>query len=219
MKRERVPSNKKGWKEVVGRSAANLFYERGYLETSMDDIAAAARLSKGGIYHYFSNKNEILFFISTNCMDLILKDLEEELEKIEDNSLRIQFIISRHLGLYIKHMAEAKTLFFEKHLLSRKYLRIIAEKERRYLQILVKVLSEFFEGKLAKDTLNVIAFSLFGMCNNIYHWYNPRGRITPEELAGIIYVLFYEGVKGYNRRMEEPLGTVRRKERRYPVPL
>ena len=204
MKRERGTLNKKSWKEVVGRAAANLFYERGYLETSMDDIAAAAKLSKGGIYHYFSNKNEILFFISSDCMDLILKDLEEELKKIEDNSLRIQYIISRHLGLYIKYMAEAKTLFFEKHLLSPKYLRIIAGKERKYLQILVNVLSEFFKGKLPRDTLNVIAFSLFGMCNNIYHWYNPRGRITPEELAEIIHILFYEGVKGYSKGMDKP---------------
>ncbi len=201
--------NKKGWKEAIGRAAANLFCARGYLETSMDDIAAAAKLSKGGIYHYFSNKNEILFFISTNYMNLILEDLEDELNKIEDNSLRIQFIISRHLGLYMKYMAEAKTLFYEKHLLSPKYFRIIAEKEKKYFEILVKVLSEFYAGKLAKEKLNVIAFSLFGMCNNIYHWYDPKGRITPQELAEIIHTFFYEGIQGYSRRMDEPASAVK----------
>jgi len=68
---------RKRWKKAVsiGEAAAQLFNERGYLETSMDDIAAAANLSKGGIYHYFFSKSEILYFISTNYIDLLLKYL------------------------------------------------------------------------------------------------------------------------------------------------
>jgi AcrR family transcriptional regulator len=195
MKKDWEPLNKKNWKEVISRAAASLFYEHGYLETSMENIAAAAKLSKGGIYHYFSNKNEILFFISTNFMDLILKDLESELEKINSHFLKIQFIISRHIELYIKYMPEAKTLFFEKHLLSPKYFKIIAEKERKYLQILVRILSGFFGGMLPEDKLNVVAFSLFGMCNNIYHWYDPRGAVPPKELASVIHGIFYGGLE------------------------
>ena len=49
---------------AIAKVAAKLFNEEGYLETSMEDISAAAKLSKGGIYHYFSSKNEILYFIS-----------------------------------------------------------------------------------------------------------------------------------------------------------
>ena len=81
MKKDWEPLNKKNWKEVISRAAASLFYEHGYLETSMENIAAAARLSKGGIYHYFSNKNEILFFISTNFMDLFLKIWNRNLKR------------------------------------------------------------------------------------------------------------------------------------------
>ena len=35
----------------IAKAAAKLFHENGYLETSMDDISIAAKLSKGGIYH------------------------------------------------------------------------------------------------------------------------------------------------------------------------
>jgi AcrR family transcriptional regulator len=81
----------------IAKAAAKLFDEKGYLETSMDDISSAAKLSKGGIYHYFSSKNEILYFISTNFMGFLLKDLEQQLEKIGGNLEKIQFIISRHI--------------------------------------------------------------------------------------------------------------------------
>jgi len=208
MKKEWEPLNKKDWKEVISRAAASLFYEHGYLETSMENIAAAARLSKGGIYHYFSNKNEILFFISTNFMDLILKDLELELEKIDSNFSKIQFIISRHIELYIKYMPEAKTLFFEKHLLSPKYFRIIAEKERRYLRILSRILSGFFGEAFPEDKLNVVAFCLFGMCNNIYHWYDPQGPVSFKELASVIHAIFYGGLERLSRASEARKGWI-----------
>src|SRR4030043_1152616 len=76
----------------IAKAAVKLFDEKGYLETSVDDISASTKLSKGGIYHYFSSKNEILYFISTNFMGLLLENLEEELKKIKDHSAKIQFI-------------------------------------------------------------------------------------------------------------------------------
>jgi AcrR family transcriptional regulator len=75
---------------AIGKMAAALFNQKGYLETSMDDISVTAQLSKGGIYHYFSSKHEILYFISTSYMDLLLKDLEQELEKIDDHFSKIR---------------------------------------------------------------------------------------------------------------------------------
>ena len=67
-------------KSNIAKIGAKLFSKKGFAETSMDDIAAAAKLSKGGIYHYFSSKTEVLYFILDNFMDLVLKELQEELE-------------------------------------------------------------------------------------------------------------------------------------------
>ena len=184
----------------IAKVAAKLFNEKGYLETSMDDISNAANLSKGGIYHYFSSKHEILYSISANYMDLLLKDLEQELEKIEDAFLKVQFIISRHIELYNKYMPEAKTLIHEGHLLPPKYFRIIAEKEEQYYEIVKNVLSDFWGGRVPKDELKVITFTLLGMCNSIYHWYNLKRSITPQELSEIIGKIFCKGIVGYEMK-------------------
>jgi AcrR family transcriptional regulator len=192
----------KRWEKTVsiGEAAAQLFNERGYLETSMDDIAAAANLSKGGIYHYFFSKSEILYFISTNYMDLLLKDLEQELKKIEDGVSKIRFIISRHIDLYAKYTSEAKTTLHEAHLLPSEYFKKYAEKERRYYRIVADVLSGFFGGRVQKGQLRVMTLTLFGMCNWIYHWYRPRKFVSPQELSGIISDLFCKGVVGYEMK-------------------
>ena len=184
----------------IAKAAVKLFDEKGYLETSMDDISTAAKLSKGGIYHYFSSKNEILYFISTNFMALLLKDLEQELGKIEDNLSKIQFIISRHIGFYTKYIAEAKTTLHEGHLLPPAYFKIIGEQEKQYHQIVSRVLSELLGGQVSKDQLKVLTFILFGTCNGIYYWYDPKGSVTPEELSKIMSGILCKGLLGFGER-------------------
>ena len=194
--------NQKRWGKAIGigRVAAKLFNEKGYLETSMDDIAAAANLSKGGIYHYFFSKNEILYFISTNYMDLLLKDLEQDLKKREDSFFKIRFIISRHIDLYTKYTSEAKTTLHEAHLLSPEYFKKYAEKERRYYRIVANALSGFFINRIQKGQLRVITFTLLGMCNWIYRWYKPKRSVSPQELSEIISDIFCKGVVGYEMK-------------------
>jgi len=186
--------------EKIAKAAVKLFDEKGYLETSMDDISTVAKLSKGGIYHYFSSKNEILYFISTNFMALLLKDLEQELGKIEDNLSKIQFIISRHIGFYTKYIAEAKTTLHEGHLLPPAYFKIIGEQEKQYHQIVSRILSELLGGQVSKDQLKVLTFILFGTCNGIYYWYDPKGSVTPEELSKMMSGILCKGLLGFGER-------------------
>ena len=183
----------------IGNVAAKLFNTKGYLQTTMDDITTAARFSKGGIYHYFSSKDEILFFVLDRYLNLVLQDLEHDLEEIEAAREKIQHIISRHIRLYTENPAEAKTLLNEKYCLPPKYRRKIDRKERQYFQIVRKVLALFFAGKqkLPDSRIPVITFLLFGMCNWIFSWYDPRGAVTPEALSEIIWKIFLNGVDGF----------------------
>lgn len=183
----------------IGKVAVRLFEKKGYLQTSMNDIAAQAKLSKGGVYHYFFGKDEILYFILFNYMELILEGLEEELDKIGDNFEKIHFIISRHIKIYAENTSEAKTLLHEASCLPKKYLDVITEKERIYYRIVSNSLEEAYGRPISKEQLTALTFMLFGMCNWIYSWYNPKGQINPQELSELIYNLFIHGVKDFHQ--------------------
>jgi AcrR family transcriptional regulator len=47
-------------KETILQHARHLFANKGYAETSMDDIAQACHVQKASLYHYFASKQEIL---------------------------------------------------------------------------------------------------------------------------------------------------------------
>ena len=124
------------------------------MKTSIDDIAYAAKISKGVIYYYFSSKDEILYFILNNYIDLFLKDLEQELKEIEGSFSKIKFIISRHIGYYVKNLPECKTLLHELHCLPLKYYyKVIVGKEIKYYKIVAGLLSDFLGEHIQKDKL------------------------------------------------------------------
>ncbi len=160
---------------MIATAAAKLFSKKGYRETSMEDVALSAKLSKGGMYHYFNCKEDILYFILSNFMDLLLKTLQQDLQKMEEPDEKIRFMIRHHVETYVAHMYSAKALLNEAYNLSTPKLSKIKSKEKQYFSIIAGVLSFYVGHKLDKDKLTVVTFNLLGMCNWIYSWYNPQG--------------------------------------------
>ncbi|MBW1705727.1 MAG: TetR family transcriptional regulator [Deltaproteobacteria bacterium] len=193
--------NEKGQQKVkkICRAAARVFYRIGYLTANLDDIAAEAKMSKGGIYHYFSSKDEILFFVLDNYMGLVLGALEPQLKELPPGEPKIEFIIKRHLELYANHKEESKTLLHDSNCLSSKYRKRIAHKEREYLRIVVNAISEYKWGKdgIKREEVTALAFLLFGMCNWCYNWYDPKGPIDVNAISRIIWTVFMKGISGY----------------------
>jgi AcrR family transcriptional regulator len=121
MKSKRKPLSQKRMDKLVGigKVACTLFTRKGYFETSLEDIAAEARISKGALYHYFPSKTALLYFILKRFGDRLLEDLEEELARIEDGFEKLRFIIYRHIDLSVQYRDEAKALINAKYSLPR----------------------------------------------------------------------------------------------------
>lgn len=189
---------------AIAKVSARLFADKGYLETSMDNIAAAAKVTKGGIYHYFGSKTDILYFICSTYVDLDLENLEYSLSRIETTAEKIKFIIFRHIGHYATHVFAAKTLLNEAYNLPVRYFKKVKAREKRYFGIVAGVLSRCPGVRGRKDIITAMTFSLFGMMNWIYSWYDPKGSIRPEELSQLIYEIFTGGINNPILTMKSP---------------
>jgi AcrR family transcriptional regulator len=87
--------DEKGWERAnkIGKTAAKLFSRKSYFDTTIDEIAAGGRFSKGSVYYYFKSKSDILFFILFHYMDKFLKNLEN-LDTIHTSEKKLICIIS-----------------------------------------------------------------------------------------------------------------------------
>ncbi|MFO7600166.1 MAG: TetR/AcrR family transcriptional regulator [Candidatus Desulfacyla sp.] len=179
---------------AVTEAAAELFSTRGFIETSMEEIARTAQMSKGGIYHYFKSKTEILDAVVSDFMDHVLADIEDQLAGLEDREEKLSFLVRRHVDIYIRHMHAARVLLKAANNLPSSERKQLTSKERRYYDAVAGVITPFLGEARDKGILTAATFSLLGMCNWIYSWYDPKGPIDPERLSEIIIAIFTRGI-------------------------
>jgi AcrR family transcriptional regulator len=177
-------------------SAAVLFDEVGYHLTSMDDIAGAVGLAKPSLYHYFPSKDSILLAIHEEFIGLLLGRLQERLtrqdESIEDQLLDVMVdicdLMRTHRG-YVR-------VFFEHHreLPEAERKDAIAKRDDYFAAVQDLFARGREEGRLAGDPW-LSAMALFGMCNWVYQWYQPNGRLTTLDVARYFHRLLLHGLQ------------------------
>jgi len=180
--------------DAIAKVSADLFSTKGYRQTSMGDIARAAKVTKGGVYHYFGSKTEILYFICSHYINMDLENLEKSLCTIKEPIEKVKFIIFRHVYHYTMHSSTARTLLNEAYNLPPQYLKEVKTMERKYCDIVAQVLSEYPRLRSKKHTVTALMFTLFGMMNWIYSWYNPKGPLDFKKLSTLIFEIFTKGI-------------------------
>src|SRR5919109_5412708 len=88
-------------RQEILRTAARLFQQRGYHATSMNDVAAALKLSKGGLYHHFQSKDEILFNLMNHAMDVTEERVINPVRGIHDPEERLRTLIRLHVEVVL----------------------------------------------------------------------------------------------------------------------
>lgn len=182
-------------KEQILLEIAGLFFKRGYDKTSIRDISKALNLSKPGIYHHFTSKQEILFDIIYGFMEKTNQYLTENMDLIQSPQDKLLFIIQSHIGFFVEHPAQTKVVVYEAHSLEGDFAAKFKAKQMEYIMIIKKVLEEIMKESGTKMDLNVLTFSLLGILNWTIQWYKPQGKVPPETLAKQIWTFFLRGLK------------------------
>jgi AcrR family transcriptional regulator len=178
--------------------AARVFAELGYHRTSMRDLARASGASLSGLYYYVDSKEQLLYLIQSRNFDAVLGRLRQELEGVTDPLERLTRFINNHLDYFAAHMAEMKVLSHEAESLTGDYLARVNQTKREYTRLLMDILADVEESYgPAHLTRRVATYSLFGMMNWIYNWYDPLGDIDVQLLSQSMCRLFLGGFVGH----------------------
>jgi AcrR family transcriptional regulator len=181
--------------EFILRTAARIFAEKSYHSTSMRDISRATGVSLAGLYHYCKSKEELLFLIQDHCFARVLERVEQRVKGIDDPSEKLRIFIDNHLSFFAANMAEMKVLSHEAESLAGDLHRHVLTKKDRYAKLARRILREIQDLQRSKSTidLTVATYALFGMMNWIYNWYDPRGKLSVNQLVDNIARLFLNG--------------------------
>ncbi|MBU5437278.1 TetR/AcrR family transcriptional regulator [Tissierella sp. MSJ-40] len=100
-------------KKKILQYAFDLFAEKGYSETSMDDIVRATGISKGGIYYYFNSKEEIFLEIAKSRLEE-RRNLVKSIPNVMSNKEKlINYIQWTLTGLFEEKIQKMSRFTFE----------------------------------------------------------------------------------------------------------
>ena len=85
-------------REAILRAATKVFAGKGYFNSKVADIAAAAGIADGTVYLYFKSKDEILHSIFDRAMAEFIAEGKRELALITSPVERLKRIAELHLG-------------------------------------------------------------------------------------------------------------------------
>ena len=194
MARSRASDHDDKRRAILDRSA-ELFAAHGYDRASMSMISRACRVSKALLYHYYQDKEAILF-------DVIRDHLQELIETVEAADDRALPPVKR-LGALAGALLEAYRNADAEHAVQINHLRLLAperQAELRALELdLVMIFTDAVLGvrpELAGTAeLKPVVMSLFGMLNWHYLWFRPEGALSREEYAQLATHLVVEGTR------------------------
>ena len=183
-------------RQEILRTAARLFQQRGYDATSMNDVAAALKLSKGGLYHHFQSKDEILFEIMNHAMEITQDRVLNPVRSIADPEERLRALIRLHIEVVLSPRdREITVMLHENHPLPPALRKRINARKKDYIHFLENLMAEVQKAEAQKEAQKrgkkessarvsprAAAFALLGMINWIYQWYKPEGELQAQNL-------------------------------------
>ncbi len=195
-----MPRKRQSTKTRIVKAAWNLFYKNGYDHTTIEDIIAASKTSKGTFYHYFKGKEALL-----NSLSYLFDEKYEELYNTVDADLSSYdklLFLNRELFLMIEESVDIILLaYLYSSQLTTKDKKSLSDKKRFYFKWITEIITdglergEFRNTSTAEELMNIYAMYERAL---LYDWALFKGRYSLSEYSNKLlpHVLdtFIEGV-------------------------
>lgn len=189
--REEIREQKR---RAVLRVAAEIFNEKGYHATSLDEIADEIGVTKTALYYYFKNKEQLLYEclkLSYNCGQTARLETEE----LDGSALeKLCFLYKRFMILLMEERG-AYTTMSNIHALPATSQEELFDRRRqldRYSRMLIE--KAIAEGSVRKVDIRVTSNLFLGAMNWILRWHTEDDITAPEEIADQFLDLFINGL-------------------------
>ena len=184
MHRSGKDSSRKDTKRLqILKSAAAAFRHRGYYGASVDEIARALEMTKGNLYYYFRDKEEILFACHEYALDMVLKMLKKVERSPYPSEEKLRRIIVAFIHTIVDELG-GTALTMDLQPLSRQRLKkVIAKRDRFDHGIREIIAAGIRQGIFRPADPKLLTFAILGAMNWISYWFNPQGEANSVEIA------------------------------------
>jgi AcrR family transcriptional regulator len=178
-------------KKKIVQKAMDLFLRKVYEKTTIKDVTQTVGIEGPGFYHYFKNKEDLLAQVLESTIEIFQKNVVENVREIHDPEEMLK-AMTREVVKLIARKKEISIIMDDTLLKgATKKATDVYKKPFDFVRDTIQKIEKTKRKKSINPT--VAAFCLIGMTVWIYKWYNPKGKISTEELADYIIQIFFHG--------------------------
>ena len=187
--------SKEDKKKKILDTAAKLFAEKGFENTTTRDICKATGMSHAMIYYYFKDKESVLNEILEDILSDGLKQIKEIAQSPKSPKEKLAAITHMYARYHVVKIDRMKVFVHDQKSLKPGHKKKVNAYQREYLDILEDLLKRLRDEDAIVDVdTKAAAFTFFGMVHWAYRWYEPKGKIKPDQLSEIINRIFTKGL-------------------------
>lgn len=165
------------------KSAAAAFRRRGYHGASVDEIASALEMTKGNLYYYFKNKEDILFACHDYSLDLLLALMAEVQAEESSPEAKLRRLVLAFVHLILDEL-HATALTLDPEALSPPLLKKIIAKRDQFDHGIRDIIQQGIDqGVFTPGDPKLIEFAMMGAINWIPKWFDPEGPQTSNTIG------------------------------------
>ncbi|WP_082234085.1 TetR/AcrR family transcriptional regulator [Halobacillus massiliensis] len=174
-------------REKIINTSLTLFEQHGFHGVTVKQIVEASNTSKGGFYHYFYSKEELLFVIHDSFITYVSKEAKDAIATHSSPVNQIQAIIRSFIKVFDLYKPHISVFYQESKYLKPAYEKQIKEKRDEFKQMVLQVIEDGQKaGHFRKEVPPILGtMSILGMVNWIYKWYDPHGEFSIDEIADV----------------------------------
>ena len=181
-------------RDAMLAAAAHLFAERGYPSASISDLAQAFGVSKALLYHYYRDKEHLLFDIADRYIDRLVQ-LTEDADAGTAPDALLRTLIERFMVAY-EHAGDFhRVLVQDVKYLSPAHRAKVRAKQRVVIDAFTRAVAAAAPDLAGDRLLRPVTMTLFGMMNWTFTWLRADGPVAHADLAPVIADLFLGGVR------------------------
>ncbi|EKP95008.1 TetR/AcrR family transcriptional regulator [Thermaerobacter subterraneus] len=183
-------------REEILTVAGELFRQKGYHATSMQDIAERLQLQRGSLYAHIESKEELLFEIVDRAADRFLAGIEQAWREGTTARDRLRRALAAHMAVIAEHRDTASVFFHEWRFLRADLRSRIQAKRDRYEARWRELIADgVARGEFRAVDPRFAALLALSAVNWAYQWYSPDGPLAPDDVAATFAELILKGLE------------------------
>ena len=192
-------------KEVIASHSVKLFEQKGFSETSIQDITNSVGVTKGTFYYYFASKENLLMDIHLQYICDLLEKQRAILQTVKGYRSQLGEIVALILYDMKYRGAHGRVYFREMRNLTSEHAEKIKGKREEFRRNIACLIKDGMQAGEFQQQLHpeITSLAILGMTNWSYQWFDPQGEMSVEELAELYIEFIFNGIAAQGSGSDE----------------